>query len=84
VMVDHYITETDDEFRHASNRTYHRIFVSLPVEVAVRYGYSAIQNEVDVERRLAAAVAAKDWQGVEQLAAQLGRTTKPSSYGDER
>jgi hypothetical protein len=57
--------------RQGSNRTYHRILMSLSIEVARRYGYRPESETEDLERRLAAATVAKDWQAVSKLAAKL-------------
>ena len=39
VMVRSYARETDEELRQRTNRTYHRIRHSLPIEATARYGY---------------------------------------------
>ena len=65
--------------RQKSNRTFRRILNSLPVEVAVRYGY----NERPVDRlaeRLDMARARGDWKEVVTVAQQLAEL----SVGDER
>ncbi len=84
MMVGHYTTEEDEQFRHASNRTHHRILISLPVEFAIRYGHRPHDKSAELERRLAAAVAARDWEIVERLAAKLKRRRDLSADGDGR
>lgn len=61
VMLRHYVDETDEELRQASNRTYGRLLAALSPKVAERYGYRAEEEGATLEARLAAAVAAKDW-----------------------
>jgi coproporphyrinogen III oxidase len=73
VMMAHYVTERDEEMRQASNRTYHRILLSLSLEVATRYGYQPDDEAAELERRLAMATAAKDWETVAKLATELAR-----------
>jgi integrase len=71
VMMRHYVTEREEELRHASNRTYARILASLPQEIATRYGYVPESQTDDLEARLEAAAMAKDWKLVADLAQQL-------------
>jgi len=71
VMMAHYVIERDEEMRQSSNRTYHRILLSLSLEVATRYGYRPDDETADLEKRLANATAAKDWETVGKLASQL-------------
>lgn len=59
VMMTNYAREFDPELRARSNRTFARIAASLPSEVAARYGHIETA-EAALERRLEAAVAAKD------------------------
>ena len=73
VMMAHYVTERDEEMRQASNRTYHRILLSLSLEVATRYAYQPDDEAAELERRLAMATAAKDWETVAKLATELAR-----------
>ncbi len=60
MLLRHYVDETDDEFRQASNRTYARLLAGLNPKVAERYGYRAEEEGASLEDRLAAAVNAKD------------------------
>ena len=71
VMMRHYVTERQEELRHASNRTYVRILASLPPDVATRYGYLPENRTDDLEVRLDAAAKAKNWNLVTDLAKQL-------------
>ena len=84
-MMAHYVVERDEEMRQASNRTYHRILVSLSLEVATRYGYHPDDETAELERLQAMATAAKDWEAVAKLATELARrnakTTGSSSNG---
>jgi integrase len=73
VMMRHYVSEHEEELRHASNRTYARILASLPTEVATRYGYQPVNGTADLEARLDAALKAKDWPLVADLANRLGK-----------
>lgn len=82
VMMAHYVTERDEEMRQASNRTYHRILLSLSLEAATHYGYRPDNEVAELERRLAIATGVKDWEAVAKLATELarrnGRTTGDS------
>ena len=71
VMMRHYVTEQEEELRHASNRTYARIQASLPQEIATRYGYVPENQTDDLEARLDSAAKAKNWKLVADLAQQL-------------
>jgi integrase len=73
VMMRHYVSENDEELRHASNRTYARILASLPPDIATRYGYQAVNGTVDLENRLEAAIRTKDWRLVADLANRLAK-----------
>ena len=73
VMMRHYVSEHEEELRHASNRTYGRILGSLPTDVATRYGYQPVNGTVDLEARLEAATKAKDWPLVADLANRLNK-----------
>jgi integrase len=73
VMMRHYVSEHDEELRHASNRTYARILASLPTDVATRYGYQPVNGTVDLEARIDAATKAKDWRLVADLANRLAK-----------
>ena len=75
VMLDHYVDEDADQLRHASNRTFHRILASLPIEVAVRYGHKPADDEAELEKRLLVAAATKDWTAVADLAGKLRSAT---------
>jgi hypothetical protein len=82
VMMTHYVTEREEELRHASNRTFHRILASLPQDVARRYGHLDEDDAVRLGRRLQAATDAQDWPLVMQLAAELA-ALQLESKGDE-
>lgn len=71
VMMRHYVDETDEEMRQASNRTYARLVAGISPKVAERYGFMAEAEGMSLEDRLAAAVAAKDWTLAKELLAQL-------------
>ena len=71
VMMRHYVTEQEEELRHASNRTYARLLASLPPEIATRYGYVPESQTDDLEARLKAAAEAKNWSLVAELAQQI-------------
>jgi integrase len=90
VMTGHYTSEEDEEMRHASNRSFHRLVLSLSQEVASRYGYRPENNLTDLKERLTAATAVEDWSLVGKLAAELSRTLqaangqkKPSEAAEE-
>lgn len=70
VMTASYTEEDDEEFRHKSNRTYNRILKSLPVDVAIRYGYVEKESDRLIER-LDLARTQDDWKEVAQIAAAL-------------
>jgi hypothetical protein len=70
-MTGHYTTEEDEERRQASNRTYHRIVLSLSQEVASRYGYRPECKLTDLRNRLSAATAAENWALAAKLAEEL-------------
>jgi hypothetical protein len=76
VMMTHHVEETEQELRNKSNRTYHRILASLAPSVAQRYGYVELENS-KLERRLKAAVTAKNWSAVAKLTAQLAKASAP-------
>ena len=65
-----YVEETDEEMRQRSIRTYQRILASLSPEVARRYGHSE-DVRTNLDRRIQAAVEAKDWGLAEEPAAIL-------------
>ena len=72
VMMTSYVKETDEEMRQKSNRTFHRIRASLPVEVAKQFGYD--EEAVDpLKKELAEATAAGNWDLVVRLGAELAR-----------
>ena len=70
-MMRHYVDETDEELRQASNRTYARLLAGISPKVAERYGYMAEEEGVSLQDRLAAAVAAKDWTLAQKLLDRL-------------
>lgn len=70
VMRTSYARASDEEFRRMSNRTFARIRSSLPLEVAVRYGYQ--EKPADrLRERLDQARSEGDWKTVAELAAKL-------------
>ena len=71
VMMRHYVDETDEELRQASNRTFGRLIAALSPKVAERYGYRADEEGLSLEDQLAAAVRAKDWLLAKELLARL-------------
>ena len=71
VMMRHYVDETDEELRQASNRTYFRLVAAISPQVAQRYGFRADEEGVSLEDQLAAAVKAKDWLLAKELLARL-------------
>ena len=70
-MMRHYVDETDEELRQASNRTYRRLIAGLSLEVANRYGFNGDEEGFDLEERLKAAVAAKDWKQAGKILKEL-------------
>jgi hypothetical protein len=76
VMMTNYVKETDEQLRQASNRTFRRILVSLPAEVASRYGQAQLKTN-ELEEQLQAAIAAKDWPRVTELSARLAEEQRP-------
>ena len=81
VMIAHYVTERDEELRHASNRTYRRIVASLPPHVARRYGYFADNGVADLRLKLSKASQAQDWALVAKLAEQLAQQRQQEHPG---
>ncbi|WP_254509034.1 hypothetical protein [Anatilimnocola floriformis] len=79
VMTAHYTSVEEEQLRQASNRAYHRIVLSLPQNVAIRYGYRPESTEDDLKRRLSAASVAEDWSLVGKLAAELGQILQPTN-----
>ncbi|WP_145093252.1 hypothetical protein [Anatilimnocola aggregata] len=79
VMTGYYTSEEDEEMRHASNRSFHRLVLSLSHEVASRYGYRPENKLTDLKERLTAATAVEDWSLVGQLAAELSRTLQAAN-----
>lgn len=71
VMLRHYVDETDEELRQASNRTYARLVAGLSPKVAERYGYNPDEEGASLEDQLAAAVRAKDWSLAKELLDRL-------------
>ena len=78
VMMAAYVKETDDELRARSNRTFARILASLPAEVARRYGHVE-QVPTPLEKQLAEAITAKDWDRVAALSGLLARGQRPNT-----
>ena len=70
VMMASYADETDEELWNRSNRTYRRLIASLPLEVAVRYGYEEKPEDRLVER-LDHARGQQDWNEVLRLTQEL-------------
>ncbi|MGA2615972.1 MAG: hypothetical protein ABSF26_00100 [Thermoguttaceae bacterium] len=59
-----------------SDRTYRRILLSLPPEVARRYGYVEGDSQLEEQEQVLAAVAAGDWKRVSELSAKLAQQSK--------
>ena len=72
VMMSNYARIADQELRHRSNRTFQRIRSSLPLEVAVRYGWKGNPGDGIVEQ-LDQARLRGDWEAVARLAEELRR-----------
>lgn len=84
VMMTSYAHETDEELRHKSNRTFRRIRNSLPVEVAVRYGYEDKPADRLIEH-LDLARSQCDWAEVKRIADELTTPGENSaSHSPER
>lgn len=66
VMATSYAQEFDEELWRKSNRTYRRIRMSLPLDVAVRYGYEDSERERLIEA-LDSARMNLDWKEIERL-----------------
>jgi integrase len=79
VLRTSYIKQSDKERREESNRNYYRIASALPPAVAGRYGYLET-TLAQLEGKLAAATAAKDWVVVAQLSAEV-MNLRPASAG---
>lgn len=74
VMMTSYVSENDEQLRQKSNRTFHRIRLSLPPEVASRFGCT--QESLDpLKQQVADAMAAGDWATVSRLSAELDART---------
>ncbi len=71
VLTKHYVTQSEDQLRAGSNRTYRRILASLPAEVARRYGHEEAAS--GLERQLQAAVEARNWDLARELSARLAQ-----------
>ncbi len=69
-MMVNYVRETDVEMCQRSNRTFQRILASLSTKVRHRYGHISSPTD-EPEEQLQAAIAAKDWGLVSDLAAKL-------------
>ncbi len=70
VMMTHYVTESSEELRSKSSRTYGRILASLAPTVATKYDHVEGVAD-DLEQRLQAAIQAMDWKTVTSLSSQL-------------
>jgi integrase len=71
VLKKHYISEHDEQLRQKSNRTYKRILIGLPMDLALRLGYVDIGD--DLEQRVQAAFSAQNWDLAAALTAQLAK-----------
>jgi hypothetical protein len=71
VLTHHYLMETDEQLRQKSNRTYQRILAGIPADLAKRYGLAELDETL--ERKIRAALAAKDWPAAAALTAQLAQ-----------
>jgi integrase len=74
VMMKHYVTERDEEFRQASNRMFYRLVESLPPKVAARFGHTSETEEVRLQNQLRDAQQAQDWERVAELAKMLAES----------
>lgn len=70
VMMTSYVLESDPEMRQKSNRTFRRIALSLPPDVAKRYGYEPSVLET-LKDRHTAAVQAEDWELAARIAGEI-------------
>lgn len=73
VMMEHYVDETDEELRQASNRTFYRLIAGMAPEVAERHGYQEAREVIELEEQLGRAVAAKDWQRANKITKRLAK-----------
>jgi hypothetical protein len=73
VMMEHYVDETDEELRQASNRTFYRLIAGMAPEVSERYGYQEAREVIELEEQLGQAVAAKDWHRANKITKRLAK-----------
>jgi hypothetical protein len=78
VLHTSYLNKSDKQRREESNRNFSRIAAALPTAALQRNGYSELSVN-QIETRLAAAVAGKDWPLVARLSAEL--LSHPPSVG---
>lgn len=72
VMTEHYVTESEEAFRNASNRTYGRILASLIQDgIAERYGHVPASEQERLMDELRKATLANDWDAVKAIAERL-------------
>lgn len=76
VLMTSYAREADEELRQRSNRTYCRILASMPVELSIRFGCRRSEDE-QLQQRIRAACAARDWRLVNELSADLASRSAP-------
>ena len=72
VLMTNYARLADQELRHKSNRTFQRIRSSLPLEVAIRYGWTEKPGDSLIQQ-LDQARLRGDWDAVARLAEELNR-----------
>lgn len=72
VMLGHYVDETDEERWMKSNRTFERIVVSLPAEMAQRDGYLPVQARTGIAGVLQSAIARRDREAVKLVLTRIG------------
>ena len=78
VLMSNYARVSDQDLRHKSNRTFQRIRGSLPLEVAVQYGWVAKANDGILEQ-LDQARLRRDWGAVAKLAEELSQLGRQAS-----
>ena len=77
VLMNNYARLADQELRHKGNRTFQRIRSSLPLEVALRYGWLEKPGDVLIEK-IDLARQRGDWDAVARLAEELNRMRRPT------
>ena len=70
VMMTHYVTEQDPQYRAASNAMFQRLCLSMTPEVARAFGHEHSATAL-LEQRLREAVGSRNWQLVGEIAKKL-------------